>query len=97
MLTEKIILKKLAQVMNPELNISVVDLGLIYKIEIKKDQVIVNMTLTSVACPLGPMIEDEIKDKIRELGVKKIKINLVFDPPWGPEKMTKKGRKLLGI
>lgn len=83
--------------MDPEINISIVDLGLIYKIELKKDAVKITMTLTSIACPLGPMIQDEIKEGLKELGIKKVNIKLVFDPPWNPEKMTKKGRKLLGI
>jgi metal-sulfur cluster biosynthetic enzyme len=94
---EKTILKKLAEVKDPELNISIVDLGLIYKIELNDDQLRVLMTLTSYACPLGPMIQDEIKEKLQELGITKIKLDIVFDPPWSLERMSEKGRKLLGI
>lgn len=83
--------------MDPELNISLVDLGLIYKIEITKNQVKVIMTLTTMGCPLAPMIEDEVEDKIKELGVKKVRVKLVFDPPWNLDKLTKKGKKTLGI
>ncbi len=96
-ITEKIIKKNLEKVLDPELNISLVDLGLIYQVEIKKDQVNITMTLTTMSCPLAPMIQDEVKDKIKALGVKKVKVDLVFDPPWSMEMLTKKGKKILGI
>ena len=98
-ITLKQIKNKLTEVMDPELNISVVDLGLIYRIKTDKNRVRVVMTLTTAGCPLFPLIVQEIKDKIGELGVKKedISLKLTFDPPWTMEKISKKGRKMLGI
>ena len=85
--------------MDPELNVSITDLGLIYKILINKNKVKVVMTLTTSGCPLFGMIESEIKDKIKTLGYKEkdIKIELTFDPPWSMDKMSARGKKMLGI
>jgi len=99
-LNKKNILNKLTEVMDPELNISIVDLGLIYDVIINKDNKIkIIMTLTTMGCPLVGMIQMEIKDKIASLGVKEnsITVDITFDPPWTMDKMTKKGKKLLGI
>ncbi|PIP64190.1 DNA methyltransferase, partial [Candidatus Roizmanbacteria bacterium CG22_combo_CG10-13_8_21_14_all_33_16] len=82
----------------PELNISIVDLGLIYGIKINaNNKVVITMTLTTIGCPLFSLIEDEIRIKLKELGVKDLKINLIFDPPWSMDKMTAKGKVILGI
>ena len=90
---------KLEEVMDPELNISIVDLGLIYNTKIIKNKVKVIMTLTTIGCPLFSLIETQIKDKIKELGIKEknILLELTFDPPWSIDKMSKKGRAMLGI
>ena len=98
-LNKKIILNKLSEVMDPELNISIVDLGLIYKTKISKNKLKIIMTLTTVGCPLFSLIEAQIKDKIKALGVneKDITLELTFDPPWSMEKMSKKGKAMLGI
>ena len=109
-LTAKQIKNKLTEVMDPELNISIVDLGLVYKIKIIKNKIKVVMTLTTIGCPLFSLIEQQVKDKIRELGVKEenisleltfgikdVEIDLTFDPPWSMEKMSKKGKAMLGI
>ena len=98
-ITKKLIFEKLTEVMDPEINISIVDLGLIYKIELNSKEVIITMTLTTIGCPLVDLMETEIKEKMKELGFssKNIKIKLVFDPPWSVEKMTARGKALLGI
>jgi len=91
--------EKLKKVNDPELNISLIDLGLIYKIEadrIKKTATI-TMTLTSIGCPLFDVMEKAIKDELADLKLKKIKIILTFDPPWNINRMTKKGRVILGL
>lgn len=99
MITAKKIREKLSEVMDPELNISIVDLGLIYQTKIIKNKIKIVMTLTTIGCPLFSLIENQIKDKIRELGVKEkgISLELTFDPPWTMEKMSKKGKAMLGI
>ncbi|KKP53055.1 MAG: hypothetical protein UR42_C0001G0022 [Candidatus Roizmanbacteria bacterium GW2011_GWA2_33_33] len=98
-LTAKQIKTKLTEVMDPELNISIVDLGLVYEVKITKNKVHVIMTLTTIGCPLFATIEAQVKDKIKELGIneKDVTLELTFDPPWSMEKMSKKGRAMLGI
>ncbi len=90
-------MKKLAEVIDPELGISIVDMGFIYQIEISDKKVKILMTLTTTGCPLFSMIENDIKTKIRELGASEVEIELTFDPPWSMDRMTKKGRKKLGF
>lgn len=101
-ITKKIILEKLSQVIDPELNISITDLGLIYKIKVEKKKelkVFITMTLTTIGCPLFSLIEREIINKVAELGIKKknIHLDLTFEPPWSPEKMSPSARALLGL
>lgn len=98
-ITKTLIKNKLTDVLDPELNISVVDLGLIYEIKIIKSKVKVIMTLTTIGCPLFSLIETQVKDKIMELGIKNsdISLELTFDPPWSMEMMSKKAKAMLGI
>jgi len=98
-ISKNLVNKKLAEVMDPELNISIVDLGLIYKIRMEKNKVKILMTLTTPGCPLIGIIEEDIKNKLKELGIKEknIELKLTFDPLWSMEKMSKKARKILGI
>jgi len=99
-LTEKTIKDKLTEVMDPEINISIVDLGLIYGIDLDKTgKVKITMTLTTPGCPLISLIEEEIKNKLKELKIldKNIEIKVTFDPPWSMEKMSRKGKKQLGL
>lgn len=93
------ILTHLEDVMDPELNISVVDLGLIYGVELKDSQVKIIMTLTSIGCPLFSIMENLIKSKVQKLGFKEknIEIELTFDPPWSMDRMTERGKAILGI
>lgn len=97
---QKIIKKKLEEVYDPELNISIVDLGLVYDVKINpKGKIKIIMTLTTIGCPLFSLIEQNIKNKILELGVdeKNIKLELTFEPPWSMDKMSKKAKAALGI
>ena len=98
-LTKKTVKKQLEKVLDPELGISIVDLGLIYKIEIKNNTVKILMTLTTIGCPLFSLIEKEMKDKLKELGFKEenISLELTFDPPWSIERMSEKAKVLLGL
>ncbi len=97
---KKTILKTLESVMDPEINVSIVDLGLVYDLKVTKDNTVnLTMTLTSMGCPLFGVIEEDIRKKIMKLGFKKkdIKINLTFEPAWSMKRITKKGKAMMGI
>lgn len=85
--------------MDPELNMSIVDLGLVYKTSVKNDKATVLMTLTTIGCPLFSLIEQDVKSKLQELGFsdKNIEIELTFDPPWSIDRLTEKAKAVLGI
>jgi len=98
--TKKAILEKLDLVMDPEMYISIVDLGLIYKVTVMKNKKIhILMTLTTMGCPLFGVIEEDMYLKLSELNIerKDITIEMTFDPPWDMTRMTKRGKALLGI
>jgi len=88
----------LSTVEDPELGVDIVSLGLVYAIEHDRGKVRVVHTLTSMGCPLGPMIQRDITDTVGDLdGVESVDVELVFDPPWSPEKMSDEARFLLGV
>lgn len=94
---EKII-DALKDVYDPEIPVNIVDLGLIYEIDINDDEVDVKMTLTAAGCGMGPYIAQQAEWAISELdGVEDVNVDIVFEPPWDPEKITDDGKKLLGI
>lgn len=99
-ITEKKIRAVLDGVNDPELNISITDLGLVYDIKLMdKNKVHITMTLTTIGCSLFSQIEVDIKNKLQEIGLKDedITIELTFDPPWSMEKMSEKAKITLGI
>ncbi len=99
-ITKTKVMKALEAVLDPELQISIIDLGLIYDIVFSDPEKIkIVITLTAPGCPLVELIEKNIIEQVKKLGFKQknIKVEITFDPPWSPEKMTKKGKKLLGI
>ena len=95
-LTVDEVTEAMKDVVDPELGINVVDLGLVYDVHLDdatKD-VVLDMTLTSAACPLTDVIEDQTNSALSGL-VKETKINWVWMPPWGPDKITEEGREQL--
>lgn len=95
---QETILAALRQVKDPELNVNVVDLGLVYTIRTVDDQVHVEMTLTSPACPAGPQILREAAAALEGLeGVSKADVKLVMSPPWSVDLMSDEARDQLGI
>ncbi|MFC4909258.1 metal-sulfur cluster assembly factor [Actinomadura gamaensis] len=88
------ILEALKDVVDPELGINVVDLGLVYGVDVADGVATLDMTLTSAACPLTDVIEDQAHSALEGL-VKDVKINWVWLPPWGPDKITDEGRDQL--
>ncbi len=100
-LKEKII-GVLNTIYDPEIPVPIYELGLIYRLDLQPQDdgvnVEIDFTLTAVGCPVGPMIMDEIRSKVKEVeGVKDVKVNLVFNPPWTPDRMSEKAKAYLGI
>ena len=90
----------LRQVEDPELRMSVMDLGLIYGVDIDEDgMVTIDLTLTTPACPVGPMIQGQAYHLLSQMdGVEDVEVNLVWDPPWDPKTMASDEVKMmLGI
>ena len=84
--------------MDPELNVNIVDLGLVYSIQTRENEVDVEMTLTTPACPAGPEILRNAVSALEQLdGVSKANVKLVMSPPWSPERMSDAARDELGI
>jgi metal-sulfur cluster biosynthetic enzyme len=93
--TSEDVLEALKDVVDPELGINVVDLGLIYEVQLDDDtNAVINMTLTSAACPLTDVIEDQTRQALEGV-VNDHRINWVWMPPWGPDKITDDGREML--
>ena len=89
------VLEALRDVVDPELGINVVDLGLVYGVDIDAERVAtIDMTLTTAACPLTDMIEDQAREALDGV-VTDFRINWVWMPPWGPDKITDEGREQL--
>lgn len=99
MLSKKLLLNQLKNVPDPELGISIVDLGLIYDVKAdKKGDVSVVMTLTTMGCPLFELIAEPVKSELKKIkGVKDVTVDLTFDPPWDPGKMSKEAKVKLGF
>lgn len=98
MLNEKKILEVLKDCYDPEIPVNIIDLGLIYDVKINSGKVDIKMTLTALGCPLSGTIIQDIKQQVSAVkGVKNVNVEIVFDPPWNPEKMSKQARQLLGV
>ena len=97
--TKKQVEDKLHDVMDPELHMSIMDLGLVYKVEVKDKKIHIRMTLTTLGCPLFDTIQEEVETKLGALGFKPddIKIELTFDPPWSMDRMSDNAKAMLGI
>ncbi len=98
MLDQDTLISALRTVKDPELNVNVIDLGLVYSIQAHDDEVDVEMTLTSPACPVGPEMLRNAAAALQSVqGVAKANVKLVMSPPWSPEKMTDAARDELGF
>ena len=97
-ITKEDVLEALKDVYDPEIPVNIVDLGLVYNVQVEDDEVEVDMTLTAQACGMGPYIAQQAEWRIAEIeDVEDVMVNLVWDPPWSPERITDDGKKLLGI
>jgi metal-sulfur cluster biosynthetic enzyme len=95
--TPEEVMDALSNVIDPELGLDFVELGLIYGVEVSDGNVRVTFTLTTPGCPIGPQVSEQIEEFVGELdGVKSIDSEMVFVPPWSPEKMSEDAKFALG-
>lgn len=98
MITKEMVMQKLSEVIDPEIGLNIVEMGLIYSVEINGDIVNVKMTLTAPGCPLQNTLVSIAKDAIQQLpGIKDSNIQIVWDPPWHPSMMSNEAKKKLGF
>jgi len=98
MLTKEKVVEVLKECYDPEIPINVIDLGLIYDVQVDGDVVCVKMTLTARGCPMAGFISENVKKKLEVLdGVRKAEVEVVWDPPWTPERLSPEAKKTLGL
>jgi len=98
MVKKEEILEVLKQVIDPEIGINIIDLGLVYDVDISNDSVKVTMTLTTPGCPMHDSITSWVDNMISQLiPDKKVIVNLVWEPRWSPDKMTAEAKEQLGM
>jgi len=87
----------LTNVIDPELGLDFVELGLVYEIEVEDGEVFITFTLTSPGCPIGPQVSEQMEEFVGELdGVSRVYPKMVFTPPWTPEMMSEEAKFALG-
>lgn len=95
---EEAVWNQLKTCFDPEIPVNIVDLGLIYSLDLKDGSVTVQMTLTAPGCGMGPIIAAEARQKILTIeGVTDANVELVWDPPWSPERISEEGKQKLGM
>src|SRR5437899_1196244 len=96
-LTEDRVLEALKNVLDPELGINIVDLGLVYDVAIEEDAVHITYTLTTMGCPIGPLIEEQMARMLADVpGIERVDAEMVLRPPWSPEMMSEEAKAALG-
>lgn len=98
MVTNDDVVEALHGVEDPELGMDIVELGLFYEAEIDGPNVKIIHSLTSMGCPAGPMIQEGIRDAVAALpGIETVDVELTFDPPWTPDRMSEDAKFILGF
>lgn len=98
MLDQETLYETLKQILDPEVGINIVDMGLIYSLDIEDQKVGVTMTLTSPGCPAGPQILSQVDSALKTVeGVGDVDINVVWSPPWSPDMLSDDAKDALGI
>jgi metal-sulfur cluster biosynthetic enzyme len=96
--SEEDVLDALSNVIDPELGLDFVELGLIYGVEIAEGNVRVTFTLTTPGCPIGPQVTEQIEEFVGDVeGVENVESEMVFTPPWSPERMSEDAKFALGF
>jgi len=98
-ITKERVIEALKKVHDPEIPINVVDLGLIYGVDIEGDKIKIRMTMTTPGCPMSYFITELVREVVREEipEAKDVEVELVWDPPWTPDRMSDEAKKLLGL
>jgi metal-sulfur cluster biosynthetic enzyme len=97
-MTRDDVIETLRSVEDPELGMDIVELGLVYDAEVEGPKVKVMYSLTSIGCPAGPLIQQNIEEAVRAMpGVEDVETELTWDPPWTPEKMSDDAKFILGF
>lgn len=99
MVSKEVVMKALQSINDPEIPVDIVDLGLIYEVSVdKSDNVHIKMTFTTPYCPMNAYLQKEVNSKTKAIkGVKDVKVEVVWDPPWTPDRIAPAARKELGI
>ncbi len=98
MVTKDEVMGVIKTIFDPEIPVNIYDLGLIYSIDSKPEEVLVQMTLTTQGCPSAQQIPEMVRSKIQTmLNVPNVRVNVVWDPPWHPSMITEDGKKILQI
>ena len=95
--TEEIVFDALKNVMDPELPVSIVDLGLIYSVETADNNISIKMTLTTPGCSMGAAISKQVENVLYALGAKNVILEIIWDPPWNPNMMSDEAKQKLGM
>lgn len=96
--TREDVIEALRVVEDPELGMDIVELGLLYDAEIQGSRVHVTYSLTSMGCPVGPLIEQQIRETVEAIdGVEKVDVEITWTPPWTPDKMSDDAKFILGF
>jgi metal-sulfur cluster biosynthetic enzyme len=96
--TQDDVYEALEEVIDPELGLDFVSLGLVYEVEIEDSDVYVTYTLTTPACPIAPQVTEQMREVVGELeGVDGVHPKMIFDPPWTPDMMTEDAKFALGF
>jgi len=98
MATREDVMEILRTVEDPELGMDIVDLGLLYDVEVEASRAKVTYSLTSMGCPAGPLIAGDIESAVRQVeGIQDVELELTFDPPWTPDRMSDDAKFILGF
>lgn len=98
MVTKENVMKALKECYDPEIGMSIVDLGFIYDVKVDENKVHIKMTLTTPGCPMHSLITEDVRNKVNELkGVEEVNVELVWNPPWTPDRMSDEAKKKLGF
>ncbi len=95
---EEDVYEALREVYDPEIPVNIVDLGLVYEVNLQPKRVDVKMTLTAIGCQMAPEVMEDVRDRLLAIpGVEEAGVELVYDPPWTPERMSEDARWELGL